>query len=50
VGAFAYHVHLPIDNIALGLMQVLALEMPQHIVAFDYHYRRTVCELPTEGT
>jgi hypothetical protein len=31
-------------------MQVLALEMPQYVVALDCHYRRTVCSLPTEAT
>jgi len=46
----AYHVHLQIGNITQGLLQILALEMPQHIAALDCHYRRTVCELPTEAT
>jgi DDE superfamily endonuclease len=46
----AYHVHLQIGNIAQGMMQILALEMPQHVAALDCHYRRTVCELPTEAT
>jgi hypothetical protein len=46
----AYHVHLQIGNITQGMMQILALEMPQHVVALDCHYRRTVCELPTEAT
>ena len=46
----AYHVHLQIGIIAQGMMQILALEMPQHIAALDYHCRSTVCELPTEAT
>ena len=37
-------------NIAQGIMQILALEMPHHIAALDCRYRRTVCELPTEAT
>jgi len=46
----AYHAHLQIGNIAQGIMQILALEMPQHIAALDCRYRRTICELPTEAT
>jgi hypothetical protein len=46
----AYHVHLQIGNIAQGLMQILALEMPHQIAALDCHYRRTLCEMPTEAT
>ena len=46
----AYHVHLQIGNITQGILQILALEMPHHVAALDRHYRRTICELPTEAT
>ncbi len=46
----AYHTHLQIRNIAQGIMQILALEMPNNISALDFRYRRTLCELPTEAT
>lgn len=46
----SYHAHLQIGNIAQGIMQILALEMPQHITALDFRFRRTICDLPTEAT